>query len=78
MNIIYIYIYIYIYTHLFMFLNCTKFGFEFVSQKIFEMKILKITRVTYLVISHVKMIVCQNVDLPHSYDHHPQKHPFMI
>ncbi len=23
------------------------------------------------------MIVCQNVNLPHAYGHHPQKHPFV-
>jgi hypothetical protein len=31
------------------------------------------THVTYLVIFHLKMIVCQNVNLPHIDGHHPQK-----
>ncbi len=61
-----------------MFLDYTRFGFELVSQKMFEMKILKMTHFTYLVIFHLKMIVCQNVNLPHIYGQHPQKHPFVI
>jgi hypothetical protein len=42
------------------------------------MKILKIKHFTYFVIFHLKVIVCQNVNLPHTYDHNPQKHPFVI
>jgi hypothetical protein len=63
---------------MFLFLDCTRFGFELVNQKMFEMKILKMTHVTYLVIFHLKMIVCQNVNLSHTYGHRPQKHPFVI
>jgi hypothetical protein len=63
---------------MFMFVDCTKFGFELVSQKMFEMKLKKITHLTYLVIFHLKVIVCQNVNLPHTYGHNPQKHPFVI
>jgi len=44
----------------------------------FEMKILKMTHLAYLVIFHLKAIVCQNVNLPHTYDHRPQKQPFVI
>ncbi len=63
---------------MFMFLDYTRFGFELVSQKMSEMKILKITHFTYLVIFHLKMIVCQNVNLSHTYGDNPQKHPFVI
>jgi hypothetical protein len=35
------------------------------------------THLTYLVIFHLKMIVCQNVNLQHTYGHHLQKHPFV-
>jgi len=61
-----------------MFLDYTRFGFELVSQKMSKMKILKINHLTYLVIFHLKMIVCQNVNLPHIYGHNPQKHLFVI
>ncbi len=54
-----------------MFLDCIKFGFELVNQKISEMKIKKITDLTYFVIFHLKMIVCQNVNLTHTYGHYP-------
>jgi hypothetical protein len=47
--------------------------FELISQKMFEMKILKITHLTYLIIFHLKVIVFQNVNLPHTYGHNPQK-----
>jgi len=40
-----------------MFLNCTRFGFELINQKMFEMKNLKMTQFTYFVISHLKVIV---------------------
>jgi hypothetical protein len=63
---------------MFLFLDCTEFGFELVNQKMFEMKIKKMTHLAYLVIFHLKMIVCQNVNLPHTYGHRPQKHPFVI
>ncbi len=32
---------------------------------------------TYLVIFHLKMIICQNVNLPHICDHRTKKHPFV-
>ncbi len=44
-----------------------RFGFELVNQKLIEMKILKMSHLTYLVIFHLKVIVCQNVNLPHTY-----------
>jgi hypothetical protein len=58
-------------------LDYTRIGFELISQKKFEMKNLK-THFTYLLIFHLKVIVCQNVNLPHTYGHNPQKHPFVI
>jgi hypothetical protein len=63
---------------MFLFLNYIKFGFELVNYKMFEMKIKKITHLTYLVIFHLNVIVCQNVNLPHTYSHNPKKHPFVI
>jgi hypothetical protein len=39
---------------------------------------LKMAHLTHLAIFHLKMIVCQNVSLPHTYDRHPQKQPFVI
>jgi hypothetical protein len=63
---------------MFLFLDCTRFRFELISQTMFEMKILKITHLTYLITFHLKMKVCQNVNLPHTYGHNPQKHPFVI
>jgi len=67
---IYIYIYIYLFIYLFLFflfLDCTRFGFELVSQNLCKMKILKMTHFTYLVIFNFKVIVCQNVSLSHTY-----------
>ncbi len=52
-------------------MDYVRFGFELINQKIFEMKILKMTHFTYLVIFHMKVIVCQNVNLPHAYGHWP-------
>jgi hypothetical protein len=49
------------------FFNGIKFGFELVNQKIFEMKMSKMAHFTYLVIFHLKIIVCQNINLPHTY-----------
>jgi len=54
----------------------TKLGFELVSQKMSEMKLNRITHLTYLVMFHLKVIVYQNVNLLHSYGLNPQKHPF--
>jgi len=36
----------------------------------FEMKIEKIAHLTYIVIFHLKVIVCQNVSLPQTYCNH--------
>jgi hypothetical protein len=36
------------------------------------------THITYIFIFHLKVIVCQNVNLLHTYGHRPQKHPFVI
>jgi hypothetical protein len=44
----------------FLFLDFTRFKFELINQKMFEMK--KITHFTYLVIFHLKVIVYQNVN----------------
>jgi hypothetical protein len=63
---------------MFLFLDYTTFGFELVSQKMSKMKILKIAHLTYLVIFHLKVISCQIYNLPHTYGHNPQKHPFVI
>jgi hypothetical protein len=75
MTIFMIYIY---YNITCLFLDYIRFGFELVNQKMFEMKIFKMTHLTYLVIFHFKVIVCQNVNLPHTYGHRPQKHTFVI
>ncbi len=63
---------------MFLFLDYIRFGFELVNQNMFEMKNLKMTRFTYLVIFHLKVIVCQNVNLSHTYGHCLQNHPFVI
>jgi hypothetical protein len=54
-------------------LDCTRFGFELLNQKMLEMKILKMAHLTYLVIFHLKVIIFQNVNLPHTYGHHLEK-----
>jgi len=51
---------------------------NWVAKKMFEMKILKMTHLAYLIVSNLKVIVCQNVNLSHTYRHHPQKHPLVI
>jgi hypothetical protein len=61
-----------------MFLDCTRFGFELINQKVFEMKILSFSHLTYLVIFHLKMIVYQNVNLSHTYGCRTQKRPCVI
>jgi hypothetical protein len=53
------------------FLDGTRFGLELVNQKMFEMKISKMAHLTYLVIFHLKIIVCQNINLPHTYGYYP-------
>jgi hypothetical protein len=60
----------------FLFLDFTRFKFELINQKMFEMK--KITHFTYLVIFHLKVIVYQNVNLLYTYGHNLQKHSFVI
>ncbi len=37
-----------------------------------------IVHLTFLIIFHLKMIVCQIFNLPHIYGHHLKKTPFMI
>jgi hypothetical protein len=54
-------------------LDYIRFWFELVNQKMLEMKILKMANFTYLVIFHLKMIICQNVNLSLAYGHHPKK-----
>jgi len=54
---------------MFLFLDYTRFEFELVNQKMFEIKILKMTHLIYLVIFHLKMIIYQNINLPHTYGH---------
>jgi hypothetical protein len=44
----------------------------------FEMKILKMTHFKYIVLFHLKVVIVKNVNLPHTYDYHLQKHPFVI
>jgi len=67
-----------IYYSPFYFLAGIKLGFELINQKMFEMKIEKMAHLTYFIIFHLKMIVCQNVNLPHTCGHHLEKHPFVI
>jgi hypothetical protein len=55
-----------------MLLDCTNFAFELFNQKMFEMNFFQMTHLTYLVIFHLKMTICQNVKLPHTYGHHPK------
>jgi hypothetical protein len=38
----------------------------------FEMEIKLMANLIYLVIFHLKVIVCQNVNLTHAYGHHPK------
>jgi hypothetical protein len=45
------------------------FRFELLNQKMFEMKILKMAHLTYFVIFNLKMIICSNVNLSHTYGH---------
>ncbi len=47
-------------------LNCAIFWLELINQKTFEMKFFKRVYLTYLVIFHLKVIICQNVNLPHT------------
>jgi hypothetical protein len=63
---------------MFHFLDSISFLFELVNQKPFERKKFKMAHLTYFVIFHLKVIVCQNVKLPHIYDHCAKKHPFVI
>jgi hypothetical protein len=39
---------------------------------------LKMTHFTYLVIFHLKLIICRNVNLPHTYGHRLKKYQFVI
>ncbi len=49
------------------FLDYIKFGFELINKKMFEIEFKKMVYLTYVVIFQIKMIVCQNVNLPHIY-----------
>ncbi len=64
-------------THFF-FLDCTKFSFELVNQKTFEINNVFLSHLIYFAIFHLKVIVYQNFNLPHTYGHHPKKHPCVI
>jgi hypothetical protein len=48
------------------------------NEKQFEIIFLKMVHLTYIVIFHFKMIIYQNINLSHNYEHHPEKHQFMI
>ncbi len=63
---------------MFLFFDYDRFRFELVNQKMFEIKILKMTHLTYLVVFRLKVIVYQNVNLSHTYGLCPKKHPFVI
>jgi hypothetical protein len=54
------------------------FGFELVNQKMLEIKFQKMGPFTYFVIFHLNAIVCQNVNLLHTYGHHTKKNQFVI
>ncbi len=42
------------------------------------MKIKNMVHLTYLDIFHLKMIICQNVNLPHSYGHCREKYQVVL
>jgi hypothetical protein len=48
------------------------------NEKKFEIIFKKMVHLTYIVIFHFKMIIYQNINLPYNYEHHPEKHQFMI
>jgi hypothetical protein len=54
-------------------LDCTRFGFELLNQKMLEMKFFKMAHLTYFVIFHLKVIIFENVNLPHTYGHRLEK-----
>jgi hypothetical protein len=43
--------------------------FELVNQKMFKMEFSKMAHLTFLVIYHLKVIVCQNFNLSHTYSY---------
>ncbi len=51
------------------FFKYTSLWFELVNQKAFEMKKLKMAHFTFLFTFHLKVIVCQNFNLPHTCSH---------
>jgi hypothetical protein len=52
-----------------LFLYYTMFGFELINQKTFETQL---THLTFFIF-YLKMIVCQNFSLPHTYGHCQKK-----
>jgi hypothetical protein len=74
----YIYVICSIINFFFFFFDNIRFWFELVNQKMLKMKIFKMAHLTYLVIFHLKMIICHNVNLSHTYGHHHEKHSFVI
>jgi hypothetical protein len=54
----------------FLFYIVLVFLFQLVNKKTFELKILKMNYFTFLAIFYLKMNVCQNLNLSHTYDHH--------
>jgi hypothetical protein len=61
------------YNNPFLVVDCIRFWFKLVNQIFFEMEFLKIAYFTFLSIFHLKVIVCQNFNVPHIYDQHPKK-----
>jgi hypothetical protein len=49
------------------------FGFGLMNKKKFEIIFFKMVHLTYIVIFHFKMIIYQNINLSHNYEHHPEK-----
>jgi hypothetical protein len=60
---------------MFLVLNYINIWFELIIQKTFEMKIFKMA---HIVIFHLKMIVCQNFNLPCIYGQCPKKCDMII
>jgi hypothetical protein len=59
--------------------NYNRFWFELINQEKFEMKLLKNGPPHIYFIFHLKVIDCQDFNLPQcTYGHHLEKHPFVI
>ncbi len=52
--------------------------FNFINNKNIFFKIKKQAHLKTLVTFHLQVIVCENVNLSHTYDHDRKKNPFMI